>query len=189
MSTHGADHVERVCLYALHALPAGEVPVLEAQVAACPDCRQQLEALRPVIDSFVSWPADVLRPSASLWERLARRIATETGGEPLSPPSPRWAEPEWSEVAPGISCKLLATDQERNRVSMLVRLAPDTEYPPHRHAGVEELYMLHGDLTVGDRVLHAGDYLRSDAGTVDRRVWTEHGCTGVLLTSFRDAIL
>jgi anti-sigma factor ChrR (cupin superfamily) len=92
-------------------------------------------------------------------------------------------------VAPGISCKLLATDTERGRVSMLVRLAPGTEYPPHRHAGTEELHMLHGDLIVGDRTLHAGDYLRSEAGSVDHRVWTENGCTGVLLTSFRDVIL
>jgi quercetin dioxygenase-like cupin family protein len=181
--------VELVCLYALHALPASDVPGVEAQMAACAECRQQVEALRPVVESFASWPGDVLYPPASLWERLAERIATETGGERLARRSPPWAEPDWREVAPGISCKLLATDQERNRVSMLVRLAPGTEYPPHRHAGDEELYMLHGDLTVGDRVLQAGDYLHSHAGTVDRRVWTEHGCTGVLLTSFRDAIL
>ena len=54
----------------------------------------------------------------------------------------RLAEPEWEEAAPGISCKLLATDTEKHRVSMLVRLAPGAEYPPHRHAGVEELYLL-----------------------------------------------
>jgi len=44
-------------------------------------------------------------------------------------------------------------------------------------------------LTVGDRTLHAGDYLRSEPGTVDLRVWTQSGCTGVLITSFRDVIL
>jgi anti-sigma factor ChrR (cupin superfamily) len=148
-----------------------------------------MEALRPMIDSFAAWATDVLRPPASLWGRLAQRIAAETGGEPVLPEAPSWTEPEWSEVAPGIACKLLATDAERGRVSMLVRLAPGTEYPPHRHGGVEELHMLHGDLTVGDRTLHAGDYLRSEAGTTDHRVWTETGCTGVLLTSFRDVLL
>jgi anti-sigma factor ChrR (cupin superfamily) len=147
-----------------------------------------MDTLRPVIDAFAAWPTDVLRPSASLRERLAQRIAAETGGEPIVPASSGWAEPEWTEVAPGISCKLLATDEATNRVTMLVRLAPDTEYPPHRHAGLEELHMLHGDLTVGDRILHAGDYLQAEAGTEDHRVWTEHGCTGVLITSFRDVI-
>jgi hypothetical protein len=38
----------------------------------------------------------------------------------LPPP----AEPEWEEAAPGLSYKLLATDEENDRVSLLVRLAP-----------------------------------------------------------------
>ena len=29
---------------------------------------------------------------------------------------------------------------------MLVRLAPGTDYPPHRHAGVEELHLLDGEI-------------------------------------------
>jgi hypothetical protein len=148
---HGQDYTERVFLYALQALPASEAAVVRAHIAGCAECRHESETLRPVIDSFVSWPTDVLRPSAPLWERLARRIAAETGGEPVPPSPPRWAQPEWKEVAPGISCKLLATDTERNRVSMLVRLAPGTDYPPHRHAGVEELHLLHGELMIDGR--------------------------------------
>jgi anti-sigma factor ChrR (cupin superfamily) len=107
----------------------------------------------------------------------------------VSPSAQRWAEPEWIEAAPGISCKLLATDTEKNRVSMLVRLAPGTEYPPHRHAGVEELHLLHGELMIGDRKLYPGDYNRAEAGTVDHRVWSETGCTCVLITSYRDVVL
>jgi len=137
---------------------------------------------------LVSWPTDVLRPSASLWERLSKRIAAETGGEPVSPAPQRWAQPEWKEVAPGISCKLLATDTEKNRVSMLVRLAPGTDYPPHRHAGVEELHLLEGELWIDDRKLYPGDYNRGEPGAVDRRVWSETGCTCVLLTSIHDTL-
>lgn len=186
---HGQDHAELVFLYALQALPSSEVAVVGAQISACADCQQEMETLRPIIDSFVSWPTDVLRPSASLWERLAQRIAPETGGEPVLVAPQRWAEPEWKEPAPGISCKLLATDTEKNRVSMVVRLAPGTEYPPHRHAGVEELYLLHGELIVDDKKLYPGDFLRAEAGSVDHRVWSETGCTCVLLTSFHDVLL
>jgi quercetin dioxygenase-like cupin family protein len=188
---HGPEHAERISLYAVRALPTGEVPAVEALLAACADCRQELAALGPIVDAFVSWPADVLRPSVSLWERLAGRIAAETGGEPLAPApgASSWAEPDWSEVAPGISVKLLASDPERTRVSMLVRLAPGTDYPPHIHDGVEELHMLEGELLVGDRRLYAGDYLRSEPGTVDRIVRSETGCTGILVTSPRDVIL
>ena len=186
---HGHDHSELVFLYAVQALPANEVPVLEAHLATCAACQQEMETLRPIVDSFVSWPTDVLRPSASLWDRLGQRIAAETGQQPVLPAPERWKEAEWKEVAPGISCKLLATDTEKNRVSMLVRLAPGTDYPPHRHAGIEELYMLDGELIVDDERFYPGDYRRGDADTVDHRVWSETGCTCVLITSFRDAIL
>lgn len=186
-SEHARDHLESVCLYALQTLPAGEVPVVEAQIAACAECREELRTLGPVVDALVGWPTDVLRPPTPLWDRLARRISAETGHPPIAAP-PRPPEPEWEEAAPGISCKLLATDTEKGRVSMLVRLAPGAEYPPHIHAGVEELHMLDGELLVNDKKLHAGDYLRSEPGTADHRVWSETGCTCVLLTSSRDVL-
>jgi hypothetical protein len=184
---HAQAHVDSVCLYALQALPPGEVPDVEAQIAACAECRQELKTLRPVVDSFVSWPTEVLRPSTSLWDRLSSRIGAETGqGAILEPPRP--PQVEWEEAAPGIFCKLLATDVEKGMVSMLVRLAPNTEYPPHTHAGLEELYMLQGDLLVDEKRLYAGDYLRSQPGTSDKRVWSEHGCAGILITSIRDIL-
>ena len=148
-----------------------------------------MKTLRPLIGSFVSWPTDVLRPSASLWGPLAQRIAEETGKEPVFPPSQLPAKPDWEEAAPGISCKLLATDTEKNRVSMLVRLAPGTDYPRHRHAGIEELHLLHGELMIGDKKLYPGDYNRAELDSVDYRVWTETGCTCVLLTSTQDVLL
>ena len=127
------EHSEITCAYAAQALPASEVAAAKAHIASCLDCRRELESLQPVVDRFVSWPADVLRPTASLQARLARRIAEETGKEPVLPPArsgkQAWSEPEWEEVAPGIECKLLATDTERHRVSMLVRLAPSASYP------------------------------------------------------------
>jgi anti-sigma factor ChrR (cupin superfamily) len=187
VGAHEQDHLESVCLYALQALPAGEIPGVEAQIAGCSDCRRELETLGPIVGAFVSWPTDVLRPSTPMWQRLARRIAAETGQAAVPAPPPP-AQPEWEEVAPGISCKLLATDAERHRVSMLVRLAPGADYPPHTHGGVEEVHMLQGVLIVDDKKLYPGDYLRSEPGTADHRVWSETGCTCVLLTSTRDTL-
>jgi quercetin dioxygenase-like cupin family protein len=183
------EHQESLYLYALQVLPASEVPVVEARISACMNCRQEMEALRPLVASFVSWPTDVLRPPASLWPRLAQRIAVETGTEPVLPPPQRRSEPAWEEAAPGISCKVLATDTATQRVSMLVRLAPGTDYPPHRHAGVEELHLLHGELVVNDQKLFPGDYIRAESGSEDHRVWSETGCTCVLVTSAEDVLL
>ena len=185
---HDRDHAERVSLLALGALPVDEVPGAEAEIAACAECRSELDALQPVIGSLVSWPTDVLRPPTPLWDRLARRIAAETGGEPVPPAPRRPADADWEEVAPGISVRLLATDAENRRVSMLVRLAPRTDYPPHRHAGTEELHLLDGELMIDDRRLRPGDYCRAEPGSVDRRVWSETGCTCLLLTSPDDVL-
>ena len=186
---HDQNHTDLVHMYALQALPTSEAAVIEERLAACAECRQEMEKLRPTVASFVAWPTDVLRPSASLWDRLAQRIAAETGRQPVASPPQRQAGPEWEEVAPGISCKLLATDTEKKRVSMLVRLAPGTDYPPHRHAGPEELHLLDGELWIDDRKLYPGDYNFGAPGAVDRRVWSETGCTCVLITSTEDTML
>ncbi len=94
----------------------------------------------------------------------------------------------WVEVAPGIFCKILATDDEGKRVSMMVRLQPNVEYPPHTHADVEELHLLDGELWIDDRKLVPGDYNRAEASTSDKRVWSETGCTCVLITSTQDVL-
>ena len=185
------DRSELTGAYAVQALTPGEAAVAEAHIATCPDCQRELESLRPVIDRLVSWPTDVLRPTTALQERLALRIAEETGKPPVLPPklpARHWSEPVWEEVAPGIECKLLATDTERHRVSMLVRLAPGASYPPHTHAGVEELHLLAGELWIDERKLFPGDYNYGAPGMGDQRVWSETGCTCVLITSTRDLL-
>jgi anti-sigma factor ChrR (cupin superfamily) len=139
----------------------------------------------------MSQDPDLLSPSPSLWERLTGRIAAEEGRQPLPSSSPPQgsAEPDWEEAAPGVYVKLLATDTRWNRVTLLVRLAPGRDYPAHRHAGLEELHLLDGELMIDDRKLRPGDYSRAEAGSVDRRVWSETGCMCVLITSYDDVIL
>ncbi len=182
------DRAELAFAHALQALPASEVAAAEAHIAACPDCRRELESLRAVVDRFVSWPTDVLRPTAPLQARLALRLAQETGKSPVPPAAPQWSEPEWEEVAPGIACKLLAADAERHRVSMLVRLAPRAKYPAHTHAGVEELHLLDGTLRIDGRELLPGDYNCGAPGARDNRVWSATGCTCLLITSTNDVL-
>jgi anti-sigma factor ChrR (cupin superfamily) len=184
------DQSAQVAAYVMQALSPDEARAVEAHIRSCAQCRQELETLRPVADSFVFWPSDVLRPPTSLQERLARRIAAETGENPVVPSAAgrQWNEPAWEEVAPGIFCKLMATDVKEHRVSMLVRLLPGVEYPPHTHAGLEELFLLAGELWIDDRKLYPGDYNRAEAGSGDKRVWSETGCTCVLITSTRDIL-
>jgi anti-sigma factor ChrR (cupin superfamily) len=130
----------------------------------------------------------VLRPAPSLQARLALRIAAGTGTAPLLPSRRQASWPPWEDVAPGITVKLLATDEEKHVVSMLVHLEPGAEYPAHTHAGVEELHLLSGELWIDERKLSPGDYNRAEPGTGDQRVWSETGCTCVLVTSAKDLL-
>lgn len=133
-------------------------------------------------DTVLGWIMNLAR---------ARALDGRTG-EPIvaidASRSSRWSEPEWEQVAPGISVKMLATDADRKMVSMLVRLVPGGEYPAHAHAGVEQLHLLEGELWIDDRKLHAGAYNRAEPGTADKRVWSETGCMCVLVTSTQDLL-
>ena len=190
MSLNGnhCEMAELVNAYTLQGLPTSEVPTIQAHIVSCLDCRREVESLHPVVGQFVSWPTDVLRPTISLQERLALRIAEETGTPPVLPSARQWVEPEWEQVGPGIECKLLATDAARHRVSMLVRLAPGASYPGHTHAGDEELHLFDGELWIDERKLCPGDYNYGAPGEHDERVWSENGCTCLLITSTKDIL-
>jgi anti-sigma factor ChrR (cupin superfamily) len=179
---------EHVSLYGLGALPAEESAAIEAHLPGCAECRHELEQTRQTVDAFVAWPTDLLSPPASLQARLASRIAAEEKSHTITPPPRVYREPEWEEVAPGIYCKILATDTERDRVTMLVRLLPGVSYPAHTHAGVEELHLLDGELWIEDRLLYPGDYNYGKPGGSDTRVYSETGCTCVLITSPSDVL-
>lgn len=108
----------------------------------------------------------------------------------LSRDVPQWIESEsdWQRVGSGISYQVLARDVERERISMLVRLSPGASYPPHTHAGVEELYLLDGELWIDSKKVIPGGFSRAEAGTSDQLVWSGTGCTCVLLTSTEDIL-
>ena len=185
---HSQEHLDLVFLFVLQVLSPREMASVESQISSCEDCRQEIETLRPIVRSFVGWSTDVLRPAESLWARLTKRIGDEGVTRPFVPPLEAPVKPEWEEAAPGIHVKTLSRNAENDSVSMLVRLDPGTDYPGHRHAGVEELHLLHGILKVDDRTLYPGDFIHSEAGSVDHRVWSETGCTCFLVTSTKDAL-
>lgn len=174
--------------HALQAISGNEAQTIEAHLASCEGCRREVEALSPLVDAFACWPTDVLGPSCALKSRLADRLFADAGGKRVQPSPHCFREPDWNEVSPGIFCKVLTNDCEAHMVGMLVRLTPGTHYPPHKHGGVEELHLLDGELWIDARKLQPGDYNRAEPGTGDRRVWSETGCTCVLLTSTEDVL-
>src|SRR5690242_20096223 len=104
---HACAQTEHVAEYAFDALNTRERSAFEAHLGGCSECREELAGLRPVIDKFLDWPTDVLRPPAGLWTRLVERIGAESEGiasrnlEARHELEARWSEPEWREVAHG----------------------------------------------------------------------------------------
>jgi anti-sigma factor ChrR (cupin superfamily) len=187
------ERTELVGPYALAALEPAETKLMEAHLPTCAECQHEYRMLTPVTRALTGWRAQAMSP-VSAWTRLKKYIASQDRRDRVVPPeagspiAPSWPEPQWREAAPGISCKLLSTDVETNLVSMLVRLLPGVAYPPHRHAAVEELYLLEGELWIEDRKLLPGDFNRAERGTADQRVWSGTGCMCLLITSPADEL-
>ena len=78
-NSNHCEIAELTCAYALQILPIDERTEIEAHIDSCTECQHEMEILRPVVDLFVAWPTDVLRPTTSLLTRLALRIAAENG--------------------------------------------------------------------------------------------------------------
>ncbi|HET7931601.1 MAG TPA: cupin domain-containing protein [Rhodanobacteraceae bacterium] len=63
----------------------------------------------------------------------------------------------------------------------VVRMQPGAAFPAHRHDSPEFIYILEGELVQNGERLAAGWASVSGAGTADRDVHTETGCTFLLV--------
>ena len=99
------------------------------------------------------------------------------------------SEGAWREIAQGVTAKLLAFDPVSRRTTTLLRFLPGTSYAPHRHAAVEELYVLEGGCSIAGREMAVGDYHRAEAGTVHHDTSTEEGCLLLVISSPQNEML
>ncbi|MBI4482288.1 MAG: cupin domain-containing protein [Acidobacteria bacterium] len=72
--------------------------------------------------------------------------------------------------------KTLRFDRASGSGTVLLRMAPGAEYPVHRHAGSEEVYVLEGEMTIEGTRYGPGMYLYSPPSSV-HGARTEQGCT------------
>lgn len=188
------EQTHLVASYALAVLERSEAASMATHLAVCPQCQREFDSVGGLSTAFSTWRGQDLPRPAPLWDNLLQRIsrvpqkAAPAAPAPEAPLAHDWPEPQWQQAAPGITCRLLSTDEQRHVTSMLVRLAPGISYPPHRHAGVEELFLLEGELWIEDRKLLPGDFNRAAPGTSDQRVYSETGCMCLLITSSLDEL-
>lgn len=95
----------------------------------------------------------------------------------------------WKEIrVPGAAVKLLSVDQTRGYAVVLGKLEPGTRYPAHQHINGEDVFVLSGDLHMGEYVLRAGDFHHADAGTAHGENFSETGCTILAILSTQDLL-
>lgn len=191
-------------LQALDTIDESESHVLAEKLKESPELQSELTAFEATIAAiaYISPPVPV---APNLKNRLFQRIAEldstpaeEVNSEPISEPSlntnpphfiRRSHEVKWQPFrVPGISMGRLFTDKEKREITCLMRLEPGIAFPLHRHAGVEEIFMLEGDLIVEGEVCHQGDYIRSFPGTAHAPI-TEGGCLLLIKTSLDNEML
>lgn len=90
---------------------------------------------------------------------------------------------------PGCQKKILFVDEQQKSVTLIVRMPAGTHFPAHRHGGVEEVFILQGDLVVEGQPMKPGDYCRAEPATTHRESFTESGCVFLLKASQHDEIL
>lgn len=152
----------------------------------------ELTATYADVASLLAWTSRMESPPPSAKQRLIQRLSTPSPA-PASGgfTSMRADEGSWTPLPfPGVSARRLHLDIERGVVTTLIRMAPGAHYPRHRHVGVEECYVLEGEVRVGqDLVFRTGDYQRAGSGSIHDVQWTEAGCLLLIIASTMDELI
>src|SRR5262245_29372151 len=177
---------EMASLYALGALPEGEARAFETEMLGNAELRELVRSLQNAAD-LLAISAVQASPPAALKEKVLHRI----GAGPKTAQTPMASSglpgflfhaagdlKGWTELPiRGAWIKLMSIDTDRGYAVLMGRLEAGVRYPPHSHAGPEELYILTGDLHIGDRRLGPGDFHHADAGTAHGENYSVEGCT------------
>lgn len=195
---------EQASLYVLGALTGPEESAFEQDLSHHAQLRELVRTLRETAHLLLQ-AVPRHEPPADLKQRIMRHIDAvpqDTRQNQASSPETALASPSmgresigfafvaaadpsgWKALpVPGAWIKLLSINHAAGYVVALGRLAPGTRYPAHTHAGSEDLYLLSGDLNVGEHAMQPGDFHHSDPGTEHGVNYSLNGCTLLAILS------
>jgi hypothetical protein len=184
---------ELVPLYVLDLLTDSKRVWVEKEMQQSPELTEEL-AYYQTAATAIPYGVPVAPMATNLKDRLFARLE-------LAPPSQitqsentdnkslkavRFQDLEWQPYStPGVEIANLHTDNTKREIVGILRAQGGVRYPLHRHAGVEEIYMLEGDLVVDGKVYGAFDYIRSEHGS-EHAPHTIGGCMFFFRTSMDD---
>ena len=96
----------------------------------------------------------------------------------------RTSEMPWeSSGIPGVMQRVVFNDASLGRNTCMIRMDRGALFPAHVHEGIEELFVLEGDLEFGKTMMKAGDYQRFPAGSHHEVQRSPSGCTAIIITT------
>jgi ChrR Cupin-like domain len=183
-------------LYVLDLLNKDERDWVEAQLIETPELAEELVQYQ-VAATALPYGIEPMEVDPGLKGRLFDRLELDplqdcaSVTEPVSPNDDTFSSIRFQDIAwqshpvPGVEISIFYTDLASRRTSGILKASPGMKYPLHRHGGVEEIYMISGDLTIGNEKYGAGDYIRSHPGSI-HNPHSRDGCLFFFNTSMDD---
>jgi anti-sigma factor ChrR (cupin superfamily) len=127
------------------------------------------------------------KPSAGVRERLLKKVSTPDSMRPALMFIQADKAGDWIPLkVPGAWVKLLTMDDTKDYAVVLGKLDAGAKYPAHHHSGPEEIYILSGDLHIGETKLVAGDFHTAAPGSRHEVNHSETGCVILAVLTKRD---
>ena len=82
----------------------------------------------------------------------------------------------WQDYSPGVQIKILHQEPGLSSMTFLVRMAPDSVFPVHDHAQQEHCFVLEGEASMGEHILHVGDWHVALPGSTHHNFASRTGC-------------
>ncbi|KAM3095707.1 cupin domain-containing protein [Phormidesmis sp. 146-35] len=178
---------EMIAARSLDSLDEDDRRLVDQAITQSPELAAELADFQAVVAALAySAPSPAIAPN--LKERLFDKIRVADSARPL--PGDRFVRAEdqvWQPhpFVPRVTIAILHRDRTDRKLTCLLRAEAGVTYPTHRHASVEEIYMLEGDLEVAGQVYYGGDYIRSSQGS-SHAPHTQGGCMFLIKTSLDD---
>ena len=124
--------------------------------------------------------ANALRPAelaAAERDRIRARILNRAKAAPPDGTlTVRAREGLWQDYAPGVQIKILHQEPKLSSMTFLVRMAPGSVAPAHDHTQEEHCLVLDGEASMGEHILHAGDWHVALPGSTHHNFSSRTGC-------------
>ncbi len=184
-------------LYALGVVDDASRQWVEQQITDSPELAAELAQYQIAVTAM-PYAVDSL-PSIDEMQVIKGKLFDRLNLDRPAPPAPIAASSfvpflavrsdglKWESVGiPKVEVATLYHDTAKREKTGLLRAEPDMHYPAHHHGGVEEIYMLSGDLTLEGVTYYAGDYIRSAAGSDHAAAYSAEGCMFFFRSSLDD---